>query len=80
LPEDTLTNPFESDTIHYRVLINHEGQYSLWPNFREIPDGWTGTGPTGRRQACLEWIETHWTDMRPTSLANVAANTETVSP
>jgi uncharacterized protein YbdZ (MbtH family) len=75
-----LTNPFESDTIDYRVLTNDEGQYSLWPNFREFPDGWTATGPTGRRQACLEWIEAHWTDMRPKSLANVAADSEKVSP
>jgi MbtH protein len=47
------------------VLINALGQYSLWPAFRGPPAGWTLTGPHGGRQACLEWIETHWTDIRP---------------
>ena len=63
-----MANPFESDEIDYRVLINAEGQYSLWPAFREVPAGWSATGPTGRRQDCLDWIEARWTDMRPKSL------------
>ena len=52
----------------YLVLVNHEGQYSLWPAFLDVPLGWTPTGPRGERQACLSWIDEHWTDMRPASL------------
>jgi len=64
-----MTNPFESEDADYRVLVNHEEQYSLWPAFREVPAGWTATGPRGKRQECLDWIEQNWTDMRPRSLA-----------
>ncbi|PPK71874.1 MbtH protein [Methylobacter tundripaludum] len=63
-----MTSPFEDNESDYLVLINDEGQHSLWPAFRDIPDGWTAIGPQGKRQDCLDWIETHWTDMRPKSL------------
>jgi uncharacterized protein YbdZ (MbtH family) len=63
-----MANPFESDEIDYQVLINSEGQHSLWPTFREVPAGWSTSGPTGRRQDCLNWIDGHWTDMRPKTL------------
>lgn len=62
------SNPFENSEGVYTVLVNHENQHSLWPDFAEVPDGWTVVhGPAGR-QDCLEYVETHWTDMRPTSL------------
>ena len=63
-----MPNTFESDEIDYQILVNAEGQHSLWPIFREIPAGWSAVGPTGRRQLCLDWIEAHWIDMRPNSL------------
>jgi uncharacterized protein YbdZ (MbtH family) len=63
-----LANPFESDEIDYRILVNAEGQHSLWPAFRAIPAGWSAVGPTGCRQDCLHWIEIHWSDMRPKSV------------
>lgn len=63
-----MTNPFEDENAEYMVLVNEEGQYSLWPTFREAPAGWTATGPRGKRQVCLDWIEETWTDMRPRSL------------
>jgi MbtH protein len=65
-----LANPFESDDLTYRVLVNAEGQHSLWPAFRPTPAGWNEVGPTGSRETCLAWIETHWTDIRPKSLAD----------
>ncbi|MBD9358042.1 MbtH family protein [Methylomonas albis] len=71
-----MTNPFEDNEADYLVLINDEGQHSLWPAFREIPKGWKTIGPQGQRQICLDWIETHWTDMRPKSLID-AMNTVT---
>ena len=64
-----MPGPFESETLDYLVLVNHEGQYSLWPGFRPPPAGWEAVGPKGKRRACLDWIEEHWTDLRPKSLA-----------
>jgi MbtH protein len=61
-------NPFESDVIEYRVLVNAEGQHSLWPAFREIPAGWSAVGPTGPRGVCLDWIAVHWIDVQPISV------------
>jgi uncharacterized protein YbdZ (MbtH family) len=69
-----MTNPFEDENAEYCVLVNHEDQYSLWPAFREIPAGWTAVGPKGARQVCLDWIEKHWTDMRPKSLREAMDN------
>jgi MbtH protein len=52
----------------YRVVVNHEEQYSIWAANRELPAGWTDGGKTGSRDECLAFIETAWTDMRPLSL------------
>ncbi|MFE3646668.1 MbtH family protein [Streptomyces sp. NPDC059152] len=63
-----MTNPFENPDGIYRVLTNDEGQYSLWPDFADVPEGWTTVfGPDGRA-ACLEYVEREWTDLRPKSL------------
>ena len=52
----------------YAVVINHEEQYSIWPDDRELPPGWKRVGKTGTRKECLAYIEEVWTDMRPLSL------------
>jgi MbtH protein len=52
----------------YRVVVNHEEQYSIWPAERETPAGWQEVGKTGTKQECLDYIEEVWTDMRPLSL------------
>jgi MbtH protein len=62
------TNPFENEDGAYRVLINDEGQYSLWPQELKTPAGWRQVGPEGKRQECLDFIDANWTDMRPNSL------------
>jgi MbtH protein len=54
--------------IDYKVLVNEEGQYSVWPEVKPSPVGWKETGPTGSKQEVLDWIKTTWTDMRPVSL------------
>jgi uncharacterized protein YbdZ (MbtH family) len=69
-----MTNPFEDENGEFLVLVNHEGQYSLWPAFREAPAGWTAVGPRCNRQECLAWIEATWTDMRPKSLIEAMEN------
>ncbi|MFC5743022.1 MbtH family protein [Dyella tabacisoli] len=63
-----MTNPFEDKDASYLVLVNDELQHSLWPAFAEVPDGWTIAHPIDNRQACLDYIEANWTDMRPKSL------------
>ena len=62
------TNPFEDDDATYLVLVNDEGQYSLWPSFAEVPAGWTVAHREDTRQSCLDFVERTWTDMRPKSL------------
>jgi MbtH protein len=62
------TNPFEDESGTYHVLINDEGQHSLWPTFVEVPDGWRIIHKSDTRAACLEFINKNWTDMRPNSL------------
>jgi len=56
------------DTRIYKVVVNHEEQYSIWPADRDIPIGWREEGTSGRKPECLEHIKTVWTDMRPLSL------------
>jgi MbtH protein len=56
------------DTTTYRVVVNHEEQYSIWPVDREIPLGWRDAGKTGPKADCLAYINEVWTDMRPLSL------------
>lgn len=56
------------DTTLYNVVVNHEEQYSIWPQDREPPAGWTVAGKGGLRAECLAYIDSVWTDMRPLSL------------
>lgn len=56
------------DNTVYRVAVNHEGQYSIWPADRELPHGWKDEGKHGTKSECLDHIEGIWTDMRPISL------------
>lgn len=58
----------EEDTTIYRVVVNEEEQYSIWPDYREIPFGWRDVGKSGPKQECLDYIKEVWTDMRPLSL------------
>ncbi|WP_067807316.1 MbtH family protein [Actinomadura formosensis] len=63
-----MSNPFEDPDGTYVVLVNDEGQHSLWPSFAEVPPGWTVAKDEDTRQACLDYINENWTDMRPKSL------------
>lgn len=57
----------EDQTI-YLVVVNHEEQYSIWPEYKTIPNGWRAVGEKGQKQECLDYIAEVWTDMRPLSL------------
>jgi MbtH protein len=59
---------FDSEDTIFKVVINHEEQYSIWPDYLEVPNGWNAVGKSGKKQECLEFIKEHWTDMRPLSL------------
>lgn len=56
------------DTTIYKVVVNHEEQYSIWPADRENPAGWNDAGKSGTKAECLEYVKEVWTDMRPLSL------------
>ena len=56
------------DTTIYKVVVNHEEQYSIWPDGRDNPLGWRYTGERGTKEECLAYIGKVWTDMRPLSL------------
>jgi MbtH protein len=61
-------NPFENPDGRFLVLVNDEGQHSLWPVFVDVPAGWQQVLGEADRQSCLDYIEEHWTDLRPKSL------------
>jgi MbtH protein len=56
------------DTRQYKVVVNHEEQYSIWPDGRENPPGWRDAGKSGVKSDCLAYVKEVWTDMRPLSL------------
>lgn len=58
----------EEDKTTYKVVVNHEEQYSIWPADRENPPGWNDVGKQGLKPECLAYIKEVWTDMRPLSL------------
>ena len=58
----------EEDKTIYKVVRNHEEQYSIWPEYKENPLGWEDAGKTGPKAECLAYIKEVWTDMRPLSL------------
>lgn len=49
----------------YKAVINHEEQYSIWPEDRPNPNGWRDAGKAGTKEEVLAWIKEVWTDMRP---------------
>ncbi|TRL35825.1 MbtH family protein [Methylosinus sporium] len=67
----------EDENAIYTVVVNHEEQYSIWPDYKDIPKGWRAVGKTGRKAECLAYIKEVWTDMRPLSLRKQMAEAET---
>lgn len=59
---------FDDESREFKVVINHEEQYSIWPADRDNPPGWKDVGKSGKKQECLDYINEVWTDMRPLSL------------
>jgi MbtH protein len=68
---DETKKPVDSYTIDgdlFIVLVNQEGQYSIWPAKKEVPAGWSDVGFSGSKPEVSAYIDEHWTDMRPISL------------
>jgi MbtH protein len=66
--EPNVTWDEEDESAAFKVVVNHEEQYSIWPAEGESPLGWTEVGVSGTRAECLAHINEVWTDMRPLSL------------
>ncbi|MET8682674.1 MbtH family protein [Streptomyces sp. NPDC004732] len=62
-----MTNPFDDPTVRHRVLINDEGQHSLWPDFADVPAGWHPVHGPAPRQDCIAYVDANWTDLTPRS-------------
>jgi MbtH protein len=67
------TNPFDDEAGTFYVLRNDEDQYSLWPTFADVPEGWQVTFGESTRADCVAFVEEQWTDMRPRSLREAMA-------
>ena len=61
-------DPDEEDTTIYKVVVNHEEQYSIWPEHKENALGWSDVGKSGLKDDCLNLVKEIWLDMRPLSL------------
>ncbi|WP_327004437.1 MbtH family protein [Dactylosporangium sp. NBC_01737] len=59
-----MSGPFEDPSVSYTVLVNGEGQYSLWPLFAAVPPGWLAAAAAGTRSECLAYVEEHCTGGR----------------
>lgn len=70
------THDEQEDARTYKVVVNHEEQYSIWLAGRENPSGWFDAGKRGTRTECLAYIKEIWTDMRPLSLRKKMAESE----
>jgi MbtH protein len=57
-----------ANNLRYQVVVNGEGQYSIWPAGREVPDGWRPEGQEKTEDECIAYIERVWTDIRPLSV------------
>jgi MbtH protein len=61
-------NPFDDPDGTFLVLVNDEQQHSLWPSFADVPAGWVTVKGPDTRQACLDYVEENWKDIRPASV------------
>jgi MbtH protein len=70
------SNPFDDENGRFYVVVNDEDQHSLWPTFADVPAGWRTVFGEAARTECLQYVEQHWTDLRPRSLQVAMAAAE----
>ncbi|MEV0633510.1 MbtH family protein [Streptomyces sp. NPDC050619] len=68
-----MSNPFDDTEVPFHVLVNDEGQHSLWPARLPVPDGWRVVLADRDREECVTYVDTHWTDLRPLGLVRAMA-------
>ena len=71
---------FDDESIRFKVVANHQEQYSIWPDFKDMPAGWIAVGPQGLKDECLDYIEKVWTDMRPKRLRDKMKEQDAAAP
>ncbi len=69
-------NAYTIDGDLFKVIVNDEGQYSIWPEQKLTPAGWVDSGFSGSKPDCSSYVDTHWTDMRPLSLQRAMLNAQ----
>lgn len=67
----------DNPNTEFIVVINHQEQYSIWPTYHPIPNGWQSVGVQGNKETCLAHIREHWTDMRPKRLKEAILKLDT---
>jgi len=65
------------DNAQYRVVVNHEEQYSIWPVGRDNALGWKDAGFSGTKPECLAHIREVWVDITPLSVREAMAGSVT---
>jgi MbtH protein len=75
-----MSSETQEDAATYKVVVNHEEQYSIWPADRENPAGWRDAGKVGPKAECLAYVEEVWTDMRPLSLRKQMEGAQDAAP
>ncbi|NBT97384.1 MAG: hypothetical protein EBT43_06155 [Methylocystaceae bacterium] len=75
MSEKKLLDDYTIDGDLHKVLINDEGQYSIWPAGQKAPDGWKEVGTAGSKAECSAYVDANWLDMHPISLQKAMANT-----
>ncbi|MEY4511661.1 MAG: hypothetical protein RLZZ450_3783 [Pseudomonadota bacterium] len=66
----------DAEDTEFTVVLNEEEQFSIWPTFKAVPEGWREVGVVGVKTVCLDYIERTWVDMRPRSLREAMARDE----
>jgi MbtH protein len=61
-------------TDQYKVVINHEEQYSIWPADRELSDRWRDVGVAGSEAEVWRYLEDRWRDMTPRDRERIRAD------
>lgn len=59
---------WDSEETVFEVVMNDEEQYSIWPAYLDLAPGWKPVGVRGKKTECMQYIDQHWTDLRPRSL------------
>jgi len=58
----------EDDTTVYKIVVNREAQYAIWPAGKSNPSGWRDAGKEGMKRECVTYIDKKWPGMRPLRL------------